>query len=657
VSTLTATDSLVLLLYLFFVLAVGLSLRPLLSGSVDFFQGGRALPAWLCGVAMTAASMGSQELLGMGAAGAHFGFVSIPFYLVGAVPAALFSGLFLLPIYYRSGARTIPEFLALRFDHKTRLLNACLFAAMTIFTAGISLYSMARIFAVLHVFDEPLRTTGMGPQAAFIVSMAVPGALVLAYVLLGGLTGTICNLSIQFFVIVAGLLPVVLLSLKQIGGWNGLKSAASSAAFMQKAGPGHAGVSILGAVALGLIFGAGTWCADFRVLQVGMAARDEQSARKAAILAAAARVVVPLLLILPAIVSLTLPTPHTTIVIHSENGAIYHDITVVPAEVEAGQGLDPAKLDAKTGKPLKDAGGRAVLDDAMAAPEVLAHFLPTGLLGLGLAALLASMMCGAATSLSAFGAVFTCDLYQPLARKDAGSAKSVIAARLAMTAAMLLAFGIACAAMRFGNLLDATTLFFAVVIMPLAAILLLGVFWKRATAAGAFAGLIAGAIAALAHHGLTLPRGEQRGIHGGWIRVLHQPASDLRVIAGTAAIALVFSLLVTIVVSVFTSARSEPQFAALVPPPDAEARRMKLDPRIPTGMLFSLIGTILAAFGFATRTHSELYVKSLGIDGNLWWGLALLAFGVVSLLLGRSEQMRIENGGKQPAPRTTRSRR
>jgi solute:Na+ symporter, SSS family len=562
VPTLTATDSLLLLLYLFFILAVGISLKSLISSSEEFFQGGRALPAWLCGLAMVTASLSSQEFLGISAAGVRYGFASIPFYLLGAVPAALFAGLFLVPIYYRSKARTIPEFLALRFDHKTRVLNACLFAAMAVFSAGVSLYAMARVFAALHVFEEPLRATGLGPQATLMVTMGVPAALVLAYVLLGGLTATIYNLTIQFFVMVAGLLPVVFLGLKQIGGWSGLKSAAASAAFVQQ---GHAGIPRFAlAAAVGLIFGAGTWCADFRVLQAPMVARDADAARMAPIIAAAARTVMPFLLILPAIVALAMPTPRTTIVIHNENGTIYHDITVVPPEEEAGQGLAPARLGAATGKPLKDADGRTVLDGELAAPNLLAHFLPTGLLGLGIAALLAAMMSGAATSLTAFGTVFTCDLYEPIARKNPGGAKSIVVARCAMAGAMLLAFGVACAAMRFNSLLDGMVLLFAVVNMPLLAALLLGAFWKRTTAAGAFSGLIAGAAAALVHHGLALPRGQQRGIHGGWIAVLHHPSSELQFAVGTAAIAFIFSLAVAAAVSAFIAPRAETEAVGLI---------------------------------------------------------------------------------------------
>jgi solute:Na+ symporter, SSS family len=640
-----STDSLVLLLYFFFVLSVGISLKPLLAGRLDFFEAGRALPAWVCGVAMAAASLGPLEIVGMSAAGAHYGFLSIPFYAIGAVLPIVFAALFLIPAYYSSNARTLPGFLALRFDNKARILHAALFAAMSLVSAGTSLYVMARVFAALHVFEEPLRASGLDARGAMILSMSLPAALVLAAILLGGLTGTIYNLAIQFFVNVAGLLPVVFLCLKKIGGWDGLTAAQNLSAFAQRSGSHLSIASIAAAIALGVVFSAGTWCADFRVLQSAFAAKDARAARRAPWIAAALRVLVPFVLILPAIVALGLPTPHTTIVIHNENGAIYHDITVVPPEIDAGQGLVPARIDA-TGKPLKDSAGRTLLDEAMAAPQVIVHFLPTGLLGLGIAALLASMMAGMGASLSAFATVFVCDLYEPLLRPHGqndtspGAAKpdrSVAVMRWAAVAGALLSLGFALLGMQFGDPSAMAVLVGAIVIAPLLATLLLGVFFKRTTASGAFCGLIAGAIAALIHHGLALPAGELRGIHGGWIVPLHHPSSNLGFDLGTALCAFVASLVVTAVVSALTKPRSDAQPIEVTP-----SSSMKLDARIPMGMFFTLTGTILAAFGLSTRTRPDFYAKSLGIDINLWWGIVLLSFGIAALTLGRRAQAQIE---------------
>ena len=571
---LASADWLIFLIYGFFVLSAGFSLAPSIAGSQDYLQAGRKQPGWLCGLALVGASMGSLEVLGMGAAGARYGVASIGLFALGSIPAMLFAGLVLMPVFYgatsATGApvRSIPEYLGLRFDQKTRALNAGLFLAMALFSAGISLYAMARIVAALHVFDNVADALYLPPAGALLLSIALPAVLVLAYVLLGGLAAAMYNQLLQFSVLVAGLLPVVLLGLKRAGGWSGLKASVPAGLLHIGAGGHSMGIGAVGLVlGVGIVLGGGTWCADFRLLQTAMAAKNVASARRAPLIAAAVRIFVPLLFILPGLFALSLPTPRTTIVIHNDNGAIYHEITVVPPAVEAGQGLVPAKADAATGQPVKGADGKVVLDYALAMPNVLLAFLPSGLLGLGLAALVACLMSGVAANLAASNTVFACDIYQALLKRDASDKQILRVGRWAAVGGTLLAFGAACAAMRVNDLLDAVLLVFALVNAPLFATLLLGALWKRATGHGAFAGLIGGMAAALVHHGTALPRGEQPGIHGGWIAVLHHPASDLALGVGTAAFAFVVSLIVTAVVSVCTKARPETELAGLVRSP------------------------------------------------------------------------------------------
>jgi SSS family solute:Na+ symporter len=579
VPNLASVDWLILMLYLFFTVSMGFALKPYITSSKEFFQAGRRMPAWLCGIAFIAASLGSQEAIGMGAAGAKYGLASVEFYSLGAIPAMLFMGLFMMPLYYGSGARSVPEYLRLRFDEKTRALNACLFAAVTAVGAGISLYAMARLAEALHVFDQMYNTLHLGPQTSVIATMAVPAAIVLLYVLLGGLAGTMYNLTMQFFVLVAGFLPMVLLGLKQIGGWKGLKAIVPATTYLREwngsaQGGAHAmGLGGIGlAVGLGLVLGAGYWCTDFRVAQTAMAAKDMGAARRAPLIAAAARIFLPLLLIVPGLIALALPTPHTTIFERNENGAIYHDITVVPQAVEAGRGLIPARTGSATdpvmGKPLLDANGHALLNYSLATPEALLHFLPAGLLGLALAALLACLMGGLAAGISAFSTVFTCDLYQPYIRpyihKDASDEHILAVGRWAAAGGMLLAVGAGCAAMRFNSIPDAVALALAVVNAPLLATFLLGMFSKRTTGHGAFAGLIAGTAAAVLHQGLTLPVGAHPGMHGGWIAAMHRYPSGLEQCFWTAVLAFGVNLIVTAAVSLCTRARPEAELAGLV---------------------------------------------------------------------------------------------
>jgi SSS family solute:Na+ symporter len=584
---LAAVDSLILLIYFFFMLAAGFSLKPAMTTSRDFMQAGRAMPGWLCSLAMLGASLGSLEVLGMGAVGAQYGLASVAWFTLGSIPAMLFAGLYLMPIFYgtKSGIvaadakatsiapRSIPEYLGLRFDQKTRVLNAFLFATMSAFSAGIALYAMARALVALHVFDRISESLNLPPTASLLLAMALPAALVLVYILLGGLGAAMYSQALQFLLIIAGLLPMVLLGLKKIGGWSGLKAQVPESFFrsltQMSPGSAHSAPHSAGAgfvlllIGVGLVLGGATWCTDFRMLQIPMAAKDARSARRAPINAAALRIFVPLVLVLPGLIAVRLPTPHTSILVFNDNNVISHEITVVPPAVEAGTGLVPAKADA-SGMPVIGANGHAVLDYAMATPNVLPEFLPTGLLGLGIAALLACLMAGVAASVTSFSTVFTCDIFQALLAKNSSDKRLLVVARCAAAGGMLLAVAAACATIRFNSLLDAILLVFAVVNIPLFVVLMLGAFFKRVTGHGAFAGLIAGAAAALLHHGLALPLGAQRGIHGGWIAVLLHPASEIALGLETAIVAFVVSLLATIVLSAFTSAKPESELNGLV---------------------------------------------------------------------------------------------
>lgn len=567
---LASADWLILLIYGFFVLSAGLSLMPTITNCRDYLLGGRKLPGWLCGFALTGASLGSIEVLGMGAAGARYGVACVGLFALGSIPALLFTGLVLMPIFYGARSamgtpvRSIPEYLGLRFDQKTRALNAVLFIAMALFSAGVSLYAMARIVQALHVFDRVTNGMNLPPWGVSLLLMALPALLVLVYVLLGGLAATMYNQLLQFCILLAGLLPVVFLGLKRAGGWTGLSASISGDLLHTGAGVHSMGVGVAGLVlGIGVVFGGGMCCTDFRLLQTAMAAKNLTSAGRALLIAAALLVFVPLLLVLSGLFALSVPTPRTTIVIHNENGAIYHEITVVPAAVEAGQGLVPAKADAD-GKPIKNADGRVALDYMLAMPEVLLAFVPSGLLGLGVAALLACLMSGVAASVAAVNTVFACDIYQGFLNRDASDGQILKAGRWTAVGGTLVVFGVACAVTRVDDLLNAVALAFAVVNVPLLATILLGAFWRRATGHGAFAGLLAGVAAALLHHGTALPSGEKPGIRGGWIAPLHHPANDLALTTGTAAFAFVVSLMVTVAVSMCTNARPEEELDGLV---------------------------------------------------------------------------------------------
>jgi len=564
-------DWLIVLLFLICTIAIGLSIRSTIKTTRDFFQAGRALPTWICTAAFLVASLGSQEIIAAGAAGARFGFKAGLFFSLGATPALLFAALYMMPLYYGSGARTVPEYLGLRFDQKTRLLNASMFVIMTVASTGIALYVMARLLEALRIFEPLFYSYGWPREGAFTFCVVILAAVVLLYVVLAGLAATIVNQALQFVVIVAGFLPMVMLGLNNIGGWSGLKASIPGAYVRSVYGLGVF-PSILLWLLFGFVVSAGHWSIDFRILQAAFAAKDVQSARRIPLTAAAVRLLLPFLLILPGAIAIGLPTPQSSTVVRNQNGVIYHEITVVPPEAAQGQGLVPARLDPAGATALRDAAGNPQLNYDRATPQLLMETLPMGLLGLGIAALLASLMSGLAAGVIAFVSVFTFDLYQPLISRTADDHRSIKTGRWAAVGAMLLSVAVAYAVgsmkgASVDNVTGALTLVMSLGSAPQLATFLLGMFTRRTTSKAAFAGLVAGIAVALLHHGLTLPVDVQPGLAGGWIAAAHRYPGFIAQGFWTVTFAFAANALVALTVSRFTNPKSEKELKGLVHSP------------------------------------------------------------------------------------------
>jgi SSS family solute:Na+ symporter len=568
---LTIIDWLIMLVYFTFVLGIGAFLKRYMKTSTDFFLAGRALPAWICGLAFISANLGAQEVIGMAASGAKYGIATSHFYWIGAIPAMVFVGVFMMPFYYGSRARSVPEYLRLRFDEKTRGLNAISFAIMTVFSSGISMYAMAKLIQTLHILDTPLQKIGVPQYWSFHLSILIAALIVLAYVLLGGLTSAIYNEVLQFFLIVAGFLPLVLLGLKNIGGWTGLKAQLPSTFTHSWQGMGSPHTNPLGVEWFGLVMGLGFvlsfgyWCTDFLVVQRAMAADSMNAARRTPLIAALPKMVFPFLVILPGMIAIALPTPHESVaadVATAQRGSA--SSTPVQALNTEGKGLIPAKIDETTGAPVLDKDGKPVLDYDLAVPNMLLHYFPTGILGLGLTALLASFMSGMAGNVTAFNTVWTYDIYQSYIHKGASDQHYLRMGHIATVMGIALSICAAYATTRFNDILDFLQLVFAFVNAPLFATFLLGMFWKRTTGHGAFFGLLSGTAAAAVHHGLTLPEGAAVGINGGWITTVHLYPSAMAQNFWTAIWAWVVCFFVTIAISVVTRPRPESELVGLV---------------------------------------------------------------------------------------------
>lgn len=569
---LASTDWLVVLLYLLGMVGLGIGLRSSINNSKDFFQAGRSLPTWVCTVAFIGASLGAQEVIGLGAAGAAFGFRAALYFLLGTIPALLFVALFIVPVYYKSGAVTLPGYLGKRFGTKTQVLSAALFVAMALASAGIALFLMARILEALRIFNSLFFAYGWPRQGIFLVCILLAAVPVFIYVTVAGLRGTMISQVTQFFLLVAGFLPVVWIGLTNIGGWSGFHASLAAIPTPALAEFGSGGIAAI-ALLLGLVFGAARWTTDFRVIQFAMAAKDATTARRIPLMAAAVRLAIPFLLILPGAIAISLPTPQTKTVVRNENGEIYHEITIVPRTIAEGKGLVPALIDPATNNARLDDTGHARLDYAMGTPNLITRFATTGLLGLAIAALLASLMSGVATGVMAVSTVFACDLYQPLRRESPGDATLLRAARWAAAVAVLLSVGTAFAVAVFSGKgpemvlsawLVALLMVFSILQAPQLATFVLGAFTRRTTGRGAFAGLAAGIVVALLHYGLTLPAGAQAGLQGGWLAVLHRYPGLMAQAGLTVALGVAANLAVAGALSLGTDARPAAELKSLV---------------------------------------------------------------------------------------------
>jgi len=516
-----AVDYVILAVYFVFVLGIGWALKHRQKTSEDFFLSGRSIPAWIAGLAFLSANLGAQEVIGMAASGAKYGIATSHFYWVGAIPAMVFVGVFMMPFYYGSRARSVPEYLKLRYDEKTRGFNAISFATMTVFSSGISMYALAKLFQVLLGWD-------------FSFSIWVSALIVLAYIYLGGLTSAIYNEVLQFFLIVLGFVPLVYIGLRDAGGWGGLTQRLAVVSTANGYGPGAwsdswrylgsptqnpMGVEWFGMVmGLGFVLSFGYWCTDFLVIQRAMAAHSMSAARRTPLIAAVPKMFFPFLVIFPGMIAIALT-------------------------YQGGQsGFALPKM----------ADGS--FDYTMAVPLMLGHYFPPGMLGLGLTALMASFMSGMAGNVTAFNTVWTYDIYQGYIKKDASDAQLLWMGRMATVFGILFSVGTAYLATRFNNIMDFLQLVFAFVNAPLFATFLLGMFWKRATGHGAFFGLLLGTTAAALHHGLTLPAGGAVGIKGGWLAAppVHTYPSEMAQNFWTAIWAWSVCFAATILISLIT---------------------------------------------------------------------------------------------------------
>ena len=502
-------DYIILAIYFSLVIAIGVMARRAIATSEDFLLSGRSLPAWVTGLAFVSANLGAIEILGMAANGAQYGISTVHFYWIGAVPAMVFLGVVMMPFYYGSRVRSVPEFLLRRFNRTTHLFNALSFAAATVLTAGVNLYALALVINAL--IGWPIW-----------VSIVVSAGFVLAYITLGGLSGAIYNEVLQFFVIIAGLIPVVVIGLKDVGGWNGLQTKIANPKLFQAWAGTHVGhwTNPLGdwigiVMGLGFVLSFGYWTTNFAEVQRALSAKDLSAAQRTPLIGSFPKIFIPALTIIPGLLAVA------AVKGFNKPGANYNN----------------------------------------AIPELMNQYLPNGTLGVALAGLLAAFMAGMAANVSAFNTVVTYDIWQTYLARGRRDSYYLRVGRIVTIAGIVIGIGTAFIASHYNNIMNYIQLLFSYFNAPLFATFIIAMFWKRASPWAGVSGLAAGTLGAgvmhfAAYHiGYFYPGGSVLG-HG---KINAQLANFYGAI-----VAFLVDAVVTVIVSLVTRPKPREELAGLV---------------------------------------------------------------------------------------------
>ncbi|WP_369235662.1 sodium:solute symporter family protein [Streptomyces sp. R21] len=455
-----ALDYTILGIYFVFVLGIGFAARRSVKTSLDFFLSGRSLPAWVTGLAFISANLAATEILGMAANSAQYGLYTVHWYWIGAIPAMVFLGLVMMPFYYGSKVRSVPEMLLLRFDRWAHLLSSALFAFAAILIAGVNLYALAIVVEALLGWPQ-------------WVAIVVAGFFVLAYITLGGLSSAIYNEVLQFFVILAALIPLVVLSLKRVGGWNGLTDSLTKSHgdhFVTAwGGTGIGSANPLGAnwltivLGLGFVLSFGYWTTNFAEVQRALSAKNMSAAQRTPLIAAFPKIFIVFLVMIPGLVAAVL----------------------VPKIGTSGSDLQ--------------------YNDAI--PYLMQELMPNGVLGIAVTGLLAAFMAGMAANISSFNTVFTTDIWAKYVVTDREDAYYVRFGRLITVVGVLASIGTAFLASSFSNIMSYLQTLFSFFNVPMFVVFIVGMFWKRASKKSGFWGLLAGTTAAMINYFVIYKQG------------------------------------------------------------------------------------------------------------------------------------------------------
>jgi SSS family solute:Na+ symporter len=464
-------DIAVIATYFVMVIWIGFYLKQQANTSEEFFMAGREMTAWIAGLSFVSANLGSLELMGWAGSAYQYGILAAHWYWIGAIPAMLFLGMVMMPFYYVCKTHSVPGYLKLRYGQGASIVAAFSFAFMTVLMSGVNMFAMAEVMKVVLGWDLNF-------------SIIVSSLAVAAYVALGGLRSAIFNEVLQFVLIWGGALLVPILGLIEAGGWTNLKAkiAHNVSTGLIPAGDythmwrsmGHFADNPMGIHWTGIVFGLGFaisfgyWTTDFLVVQRVLAANSLRSARMAPVIGSFFKMAVPFIVILPGLLGL--------VVLQNPDGSLMRLVGENVVAANPGAGLHSYN---------------EVL------PLMLVRYCGPGLLGLGITALIAGFMSGMAGNVSAFSAVWTYDIYQPLIVKKARDEHYVAVGRWATILGVVISIGAAYMVMNAKGIMDYVQALFSFFISPLLGAVLMGMFWKRATKAGGFWGLLLGTLTSI----------------------------------------------------------------------------------------------------------------------------------------------------------------
>ena len=501
-------DYVILGIYFVFVLGIGVIARLQVKTDLDFFLSGRSLPAWITGLAFISANLGALEVLGQSANGAQYGVPAVHYYWVGAVPAMVFLGIVMMPFYYGAKVRSVPEFLRRRYNDPTHLFNGITFAVATVLIGGVNLYALALI---VHLM------LGLSITVAILVA----AALVLVYITLGGLTSAIYNEVLQFFVIIAALLPLTLVALHAVGGISGLKHkiehfkplGTPGLHAWQNLGIGHH-TNPIGSDWIGLVFGLGFalgfgyWTTNFAEVQRALSARNLSAARRTPLIGAFPKLFFPAILIVPGLIAV---------------------VTV--------KGLGGSSLGQQYNTVI---------------PHLIANYLPEGMLGVAVTGLVAAFMAGVAANVTAFNTVVTYDIVQAYVARDRSPQYYLRVGRVVTVLGVIVSVGTAFVAKGYSNIMNYIQTLFSIFNVPLFATFIVGMLWKRATGWGGFCSIVAGTAAAYATNRLAA------------YKVIFHFGSALDASFWQAIVAFVVGVVVAVAVSLVTRPKPVQELQGLV---------------------------------------------------------------------------------------------